>query len=234
MRLPPAVFALFCAAPALAQPVPDPQPEKRQPAPEALTPPKLIAPADAAYPQGASGPARVVVQMDVDERGVPGNLVVQGAPQPGFDEAALAAAAQMRFEPARRGGEPIAVRIQSAFNFSPPPTAREQAAAAPVNFSGQIRERGSRRKLAGIEVSAAGKSGFTDKDGRFELRGLPEGAPVEVVIAAPGYQRLVASETIPGGGKLEVEYRLQPLYASPLEATVEGERERTELSRTSV
>ncbi|HEY6912496.1 MAG TPA: TonB family protein, partial [Myxococcales bacterium] len=235
MRPAAAVVALLCAAPSLAQPVPDPQPEKPepQPAPEALTPPKLIAPAEPAYPQGATGSARVIVQLDIDEHGVPGNLVVQGAAQPGFDEAALAAAAKMRFEPARRGEKPIAVRIQSAFNFTPQPAAREQA-AAPVNFAGQIRERGSRRKLAGIEVSAAGRSGFTDKDGRFELRGLPEGAPVEVVVAAPGYQRLVARETIPDGEKLEVEYRLQPLYASPLEATVEGERERTELSRTSV
>ncbi|HET7788570.1 MAG TPA: TonB-dependent receptor [Myxococcales bacterium] len=234
MRLAAAAVALSCAAPALAQPVPDPQPEKAQPAPEALTPPQLVAPASPGYPQGARGPARVVVQMDVDEQGIPGNLAVVGAPQPGFDEAALAAAARMRFEPARRGDKPIAVRIQSAFNFTPPPTAQEQAAALPVNFTGQLRERGSRRRLPGIEVTAEGRSAVSDAEGRFELRGLPEGVPVEVVVAAPGYRRLTARETIPPGQKLEVEYRLQPLYASPLEATVEGERERTELSRTTV
>ncbi|HET9751956.1 MAG TPA: TonB family protein, partial [Myxococcales bacterium] len=234
MRLAAAALALLCAAPALAQPVPDPQPEKPQAEAESLTPPKLIAPASPGYPPGARGPARVVVQMDVDEQGVPGNLIVQGAPQPGFDEAALAAAARMRFEPARRGEKPIAVRIQSAFNFTPPPTEQEQAAALPVNLAGQLRERGSRRRLSGVEVTAEGRSAVSDEGGRFALRGLPEGVPVEVVIAAPGYERLVARETVPPGQKLEVEYRLQPLYASPLEATVEGERERTELSRTSL
>src|SRR4051794_37880523 len=100
MRPAAAALALLCAAPALAQPVPDPQPEKQQPVPEALTPPKLIAPAAPEYPVAARGTARVVVQMDVDDRGLPGNLVVVGTPQPGFDEAALAAAAKMRFEPA--------------------------------------------------------------------------------------------------------------------------------------
>src|SRR4051812_27384738 len=234
MRPAAAALALVCAAPALAQPIPDPQPEKQQSAPLALTPPKLIAPASPEYPQGARGPARVVVQMDIDAQGVPGNLLVQGAPQPGFDEAALAAAAKMRFEPARRGGKPGSGRIQSAFNFTPAPTAQEGAATLPVNFAGQLRERGTRRKLSGIEVTAQARSGFSDADGRFELRGVPEGVPVEVVVAAPGYQRLVAREIVPRGEKLEVEYRLQPLYASPLEATVEGERERTELSRTTV
>ncbi|HET9754493.1 MAG TPA: TonB family protein, partial [Myxococcales bacterium] len=180
MRLAAAAVALSCAAPALAQPVPDPQPEKAQPAPEALTPPQLVAPASPGYPQGARGPARVVVQMDVDEQGIPGNLAVVGAPQPGFDEAALAAAARMRFEPARRGDKPIAVRIQSAFNFTPPPTAQEQAAALPVNFTGQLRERGSRRRLSGIEVTAEGRNAVSDEGGRFALRGVPEGVPVEV------------------------------------------------------
>src|SRR5438445_1260621 len=39
---------------------------------------------------------------------------------------------------------------------------------------------------------------------------------------------------IPRGEKLEVEYRLQPLYSSPYEATVQGERERREVSHTVV
>ena len=42
-------------------------------------------------------------------------------------------------------------------------------------------------------------SGFSDKDGRFELRGVPEGVPVEVVIAAPGYERWSSRETIAEG-----------------------------------
>src|SRR5260370_1053059 len=83
-------------------------------------------------------------------------------------------------------------------------------------------------------TGAARESAVTGSDGRFELRGLPEGEPVEVVIAAPGYQRFSARETIPRGEKLQVEYRLQPLLVSPYEATIEGERERREISHMLV
>ncbi len=227
------ILALICAAAARAQPVPDPVPERTAPAPELFTPPRLVQDASAGYPAGASGAARVVLQVDIDEQGLPTNLAVVGPPQPGFDEAALAAASKLRFEPGRRGDKPVPVRIQYAFNFvppAPPPRAED----LPVNLAGQIRERGTRRKLSGIEVTAGDRSAFTGQDGRFQLRGVPEGEPVEVVIAAPGYQRFTTRETIPPGQKLDVEYRLQPLYASPFEATVEGERERTELSRTTV
>jgi len=231
-----ATLCLVClGAGALAQPVPEPRRETAATPPEAVTPPKLIAEAPPPYPTGASGAARVVLQLDVDEHGSPGNLVVLGEPQPGFDEAALAAALQLRFEPARRGEQPVAVRIQYAFNFVPPPPAESPPALElPPNLAGNIRERGTRRKLSGIEVVAAGKSAFSDKEGRFELHGVPESEPIEVVVAAPGYQRFTARETVPTGQKLEVEYRLQPLFANPFEATVEGERERTELSRTTI
>jgi TonB family protein len=229
-------LALFSSA-ALAQPVPDPQPAQQPPqAPaETLTPPKLVEQVPAAYPPGASGAARVVLQVDIDVQGLPRDVKVLSPPQPGFDESALAAAQKLRFEPARRGDAPIAVRIQYAFNFAPPPTpAAEAPHELPVNLSGEVRERGTRRKLAGIEVTAGDKSALTGKDGRFELRGLPEETPVQIVIAAPGYLRFTASETIPRGQKLAVEYRLQPEYASPYEATVEGERERREISRTTL
>ncbi|MFN2548052.1 MAG: TonB-dependent receptor domain-containing protein [Myxococcales bacterium] len=218
---------------ALAQPVPDPVRDKSEP--EALSPPRLLEPVMADYPPGATTAARVLLQLDVDEKGLPQNVRVLSPPQPGFDESALAAARKLRFEPARRGDEPIAVRIQYAFNFAAPPKLKPIAAQeTPVNLAGQVRERGTRRKLSGIEVLADDLSALTDKDGRFELRGVPEGRPIEIVIAAPGYQRFTARETVKPGEKLEVEYRLQPVYASPYEATVQGERERREISHTVV
>src|SRR5260370_36535581 len=217
----------------LAQPVPDPVRAQEAPAP--LSPPRLIEPVAAEYPPGRTGAARVVVQLDVDVQGEPTNLSVLTPPQPGFDEAALAAAQKLRFEPATQGGKPVAVRIQYALNFVPPAEARPPPEQErPASLAGQVRERGTRRKLSGIEVSAAGESAVTGSDGRFELRGLPEGQPVEVVIAAPGYQRFSARETIPRGEKLQVEYRLQPLLVSPYEATLEGERERREISHMLV
>src|SRR5205085_3697697 len=57
---------------------------------------------------------------------------------------------------------------------------------------------------------------------------------VEVVIAAPGYQRFAVKERIEPGKRAEVAYLREPLFANPFEATVEGERERQELSRTTI
>jgi TonB family protein len=230
MRVAPALGLLVAVGAAQAQPVPDPVREERSQ--EALTPPKLVEEVPPPYPAGTNGAARVVLQLDVDERGVPGNLVVLTEPQPGFDEAALAAATKLRFEPARRGDIPVAVRIQYAFNFAPPPAAERRR--EPVNLAGRVRERGTRRKLSGIEVVAGDTSAVTDAEGRFELRGIPEGQPVEIVVAAPGYERMTTRETVPPGQKLEVEYRLQPLYVSPFEVTIEAERERNEISHTTL
>ena len=176
-------IALLAAA--VAQPVPDPIPQA------GLIPPKLLESTPPRYPPGKEGTARVVLQLDVDEQGKPGKLAVLSPPQPGFDESALAAAENLRFAPATQGGKPVAVRIQYAFNFLPPPLP-PQPVARPVNFSGVVRERGTRRKLGGIEISAGGQPAITAADGRFEIRGLPEGVPLEVLIAAPGYERFTA------------------------------------------
>ena len=109
----------------------------------------------AAYPPGAAGAARVVVKIDVDAQGAVTAAEVATTPQPGFDEAALEAARRLRFVPARRGEEAIPVRLQYAFNFvEPAPQAGPRVTAeAPVNLAGVVRERGTRRKLSGIEVT---------------------------------------------------------------------------------
>jgi TonB family protein len=227
---------------ALAQAVPDPVQQKAAPAPPPPAP--LVPPSidgelpQAAYPEsGAGRTARVVLELDVTEQGSAQNAKVVSPPQPGFDESALQLVPRLRFVPARQGDKPLAVRIQFAINFAPPQLARapEDAVQRPVNLAGQVRERGTRKKLAGFEVAvpAAGLSALTDGQGRFELRGVPDGKQ-QIVIAAPGYDRLALTETIEPGKKLEVIYLLQPLYVSPFEAVVAGEKERKEISKTSI
>jgi hypothetical protein len=104
------------------------------------------------------------------------------------------------------------------------------AAAA---LSGNVLEKGTRRELAGIEVSipALERSALTDAHGRFSFDELPPGEQ-EVVIAAPGYVRFTARESLRDAERTDVTYRIEREFASPLEATVQGERERQELSRT--
>src|SRR5207244_5044012 len=128
-------------------------------------------------PPGASRRGRVVPELNVDAQASVTATRVRTTPQPRFDETAPAAARRLRFEPARRGSEPLAVRIQFAFNFAPPP-APPVPSEQLVNVSGTVRERGSRRWLSGIEVSLreANLSAVTDAQGRFELRGVPPGS----------------------------------------------------------
>ncbi len=233
---------------ARAQAVPDPVQKKTEapaPAPLPITPPALAGEMPQAdYPQAALAErraARVVLELDVTEQGLGQNAKVVSPPQPGFDESALAVVPKLRFTPATQttaqGELPLAVRLQFAINFTPPPVARapEDAVQRPVNLAGQVRERGTRRRLGGLEVAVptAKLAAYTDAQGRFELRGVPEGKQ-EIVIAAPGYQRLSITETIEPGRKLEVQYLLQALYTSPFEAVVSGDKERKEISKTTI
>ena len=234
MRLAAALLVTVSAA--SAQSLPEPQREPSAPAAqETITPPKLIAATPAPYPAGASGAARVVLLVEVDLQGLPRNVSVVSQPQPLFDEAALKVSDTLRFEPAKRGETPIAVRIQYAVNFTAPPAPPPlKSSEMSVNLEGQLRERGTRRKLQGIEIQAGNEAAVTDAEGHFELRGLTEETPVVIVIAAPGFRRYEREETIARHKKLTVEYRLQPLETSQFEATVEGDRQRHEISETTI
>ena len=244
-----ACAALLAVGAARAQAVPDPvapRPELPKPAapPQPITPPAIAGELPRAeYPPSAlpqGNTARVVIELEVTAEGAAQAAKVVSPAQPGFDESALAMVPKLRFTPARQGELAIPVRIQFAVNFAPPAMARSDEAPAaavqkPVNLAGQVRERGTRRKLGGLEITVPGAelSTFTDSQGRFELRGVPEGV-TELVIAAPGYQKFVIKETIEPGKKLEVLYLLQALYTNPFEATVTGDKERREISRTSI
>jgi TonB family protein len=253
--LPPFAQGQDALAPA-GQPAParEPQPAPAQQAgtpaspetpgtPAQVVPPQLISePAMAEYPPAEVAKrrgARVVLELDVDAQGLVAAARPLTPPQPGFDDAALLAARRLRFSPARIGAQAVAVRIQYAFNFVPPQAAGPEPGTAapgkPVSLRGTVRERGTRRRLAGIEVAAPGPgiSTFTDASGRFELRGLPAGDQ-EIVIAAAGYLRFAVRAKVEEGRVAEVAVLLEALYGSPYEATVSGERERRELSRTTV
>lgn len=107
------------------------------------------------------------------------------------------------------------------------------ATLANAGLSGTVVEKGTRRKLAGIEVSIPARelSALTDAEGRFSFDPLPPGEH-EVVIAAPGYLRFATRQILADNQRLEVVYRIEREFSSPLEATVEGDRQRMEVSHT--
>jgi TonB family protein len=221
-----------------------------QPAPDAGAPtavltraPAIVTFVEAAYPAEAeqAGLQGVVkLQVDLGEDGKVTAVSVLEPAGHGFDEAALAAVKQFLFSPAEIDGKPAAVRITYNYRFllkAPPP--RPEVAQAPqqgpVNFSGQLRERGSRKVLAGVELALPdlGLRTITDAQGRFELREVPVGE-VQVVVVAAGFEKFSTRERIDVGKETRATYYVQPQFFSAFESVVRGRKERKEVSQTTL
>ena len=131
------MFALGFAAdlavatrPAIAQTAGTPQPSPVA----ALEPPRLLSATVVAYPDGASGGATVLLIVTVNTDGTVRSAVPTESHEP-FSGVASAAARSWRYEPAMRGGKPVAALIRVAIEFHPPepaPPATEPLPEAPA------------------------------------------------------------------------------------------------------
>lgn len=199
------LLLLALAAPGLAaEPAPPPPAEEPPPL---VVEPVLTRFVEAAYPPEAEArglEATVLLEIEVGPDGrVVDARVVEGAGH-GFDEAAVAAARQFEFSPAQDATGPVGVVLQFSYGFQLRPA--EPAASAPVeaavNLQGQLLEMGTRRPLVGfvVRVEPTGQEATTDADGRFALRGVPDG-PVRLRVVHPGYDPVDQPvEMVPGQG----------------------------------
>jgi len=231
--------ALLCVpALALAQDAP---PEVQTPAEPKLTrPPAVERFVEAAYPPEAEAQTlegRVLLSIDISATGEVTRAEVVEPAGHGFDEAALAAIRQFRFTPAEIDGKPSPVRITYAYDFvlRPASTAAQVQQEGPVNFSGEVLERGNRTPLAGAEVAlpAQGMSTVTDERGRFSFRDIPPGN-VQVVVTASEFQRFETSECIDTGKLTQARYHVLRTFYSPYETVVHGAREKKEVSQMTI
>src|SRR4051812_13797139 len=134
------------------------------PSADGLVAPQLVGdPPRPAYPQSETRPARVVLSLQVDAAGGGRAVAVVPPGRPPFDALAGEAAGALQFVPATLHEKPVSVRIQSAFQFPPPSRPREG------QLTGSLRERGSRRKLSGIEIAVGDATAITDAEGRFDV-----------------------------------------------------------------
>ncbi len=115
-----------------------------------------------------------------------------------------------------------------------------QQPAPVVNFTGVLRERGTRAPLAGIPVvldrpgpPAEEREAWSDADGRFAFEDL---APAEwrVRIEAPGYQSLSTTELVAPGELTSVTYYVERASDNPYDVTILAARPSKEVSRTSL
>jgi iron complex outermembrane receptor protein len=114
----------LCPAVALAQePAPPPAgPAGTEPA-KAVRPPTVLSHVDAVYPSSALKErkhADVVLALTVDVDGHVSKVDVMQSGGADLDEAAIVAARQWTFNPAKRGDDAVRSRIKVPFHFAPP------------------------------------------------------------------------------------------------------------------
>jgi len=119
-------LAAGLAATAIARAAHGQEPSASAPVPSALTPPKLMTFVPAPLPEAAKaahreGVVNVDLDLTIDASGAVTSAVAPTPVGDGFDEAAIAAARQFVFEPARRGDKAIPSRIKYRYVFDVPP-----------------------------------------------------------------------------------------------------------------
>jgi TonB family protein len=215
-----------------AQSVPaEPAPAAGAPAPAAppeVTAPELLHFVEAPHPpealaQGLS--ARVQLELVIAIDGSVSDAKIVRPAGHGFDEAALAAARQLRFKPASRAGESVPARVSFEYVFEykapaeAPPAApaieAQPAAAAPARLEGSVRNADDDAPMAGVEVLATDESGqtqrtTTDASGRFSISELPAGTYGVTLNKAPQFLTQDSREVLVAGEATDVVYRLVP------------------------
>jgi outer membrane receptor for ferrienterochelin and colicin len=157
----------------------------------------------------------------------------------------VAAAKQFTFTPAELDFKPAAVQLTYAYQFvfrapaEPDAGPASESAPAPregpVNLSGTVLERGTRRPLVGAQVAipALQQESVADADGHFAFRDVPLG-PVALVVNQPGYSRFETTETIEAGKETRAIYYVQKAYFSQFQTVVRGRKDRKEVSQQTI
>ena len=88
-----------------------------------VTPPKLVYSVDAEFPKTKRDTEKAgwhgvsVLELIVDSTGTPQDIQVKQSLAPDFDQSAMDAVRQYKFEPAMHDGSPVAVSIIMKVNF---------------------------------------------------------------------------------------------------------------------
>ncbi len=198
---------------------------------ESAAPPAVAAPAvrapvllrdeGAEYPAQAvaehvTEPVEVVVTLELDAHGAVTAASIDTPQGRGFDEAALAAARRLEFEPAMRGDRPVAAKIRHAYRFTPPPS----------RLIGRISAQLTGAPLSGVRVSVGGSGGqyvvMSGSDGTFVVEGVAPGS-YHVAVEAPGYSTEQYDEDMSPAEEARLEIRLSRAVATslPVEPEIE-------------
>ncbi len=179
------------------------------PAPLVISPPTLKKNAEAVYPQQALGEGideavQVPLVLTIDANGAVTAAVAENPVGHGFDEAAISAARQMEFEPAKKDGKPIASRTRVVYRFTPPPGV----------LSGRVVTLAGDRPIEGATVvvrsaSGAERTATTAPDGTWRIADVPKGT-YHVTVSAAGWRPQEADQSVAAAEEVKVTDRLSP------------------------
>lgn len=196
-----------------------------------VVPPRLLDFVPAEYPDRAlrgGDEASVVLELDISSHGTVSDVRVHESGGQDFDAAAMAAARQFRFAPARRADSPVASRILYRYVFELQPQ------ELPIEYSGTVLDEASGSPLANVPVvlrqGAELRTLMTDSAGRWTLTGIHPG-PVQVSVDLQGYAPLEFEDVAADGDSKELTLSLRPVQKpepapddEPIEVTVTGHR----------
>src|SRR5690606_23649395 len=144
----------------------------------------------------------------IDEQGDVAEASVADSGGHGCDQAALAAARKLKFEPARHAdGTPIKAANQYKYRYEHEKEKVEPPAVTTGSFGGKILIQGAGEPLAGARLTLTGPLSadepevfevFTGVDGSFSFGELDEGS-YRLSISAPGYDELALTEDVTAG-----------------------------------
>ncbi len=201
---------------------------------DGVTAPVLITPSPAAWPADAgTGGGDVELLLTIDASGAVTDVRVESSPAEPFSISAVNAAHALVFEPATVDGGAVSVVLAYRYRFEPPLPTPSDAGCA--HLAGKVMTKGTREVIALAQVTLEDgglTSAETDKEGRFSLD-VPTGA-LHVVVTAAGHEKRVFKENLDAGQRVEVLYRLEPIFARPYETVVRDQADRAELARVTL
>jgi len=173
--------------------------------------PSLVTFVPARYPeakQAAGIEAEVTLTVDVDASGKVSAVEVAVSAGLEFDAAAKEAASHFVFSPGEVDGKPAPVRITYRYAFKI--TTQLVRSGPQVNFEGVVKERFSKRPLAGVRVwlKDLAVAATTDAAGAFAFVDVPLG-PHMIELSADKLVTVTTEETIEAGKKKTVTYRVE-------------------------
>ncbi|MBW2456767.1 MAG: TonB-dependent receptor [Deltaproteobacteria bacterium] len=194
---------------------------------------------EAAKEAGIEGAVVLKLTIDMDGNVVGAEVFTRGGH--GFDEAAIEAAKQLKFSPARRAnGNPFKAIIKYRYEFKlEAPEEPEVVEPETGSLRGKVLIQGLEAPLAGAVLLIVDETDQvvevrTGADGSFALPELKPGS-YSVSISAEGYEELSVTESLGAGDELTATYRLNAkTTGGVIEVFVRGEKPPREVTRRTI